>query len=161
MPVRESYLDATRREVARADRKYYPRVREQHSTRSARPMIRHIEVLLVDDDPAVRGVFARVLRQAGLVVTPVGSGDAAIELLRAGRSFDVVVSDLLMPGLSGAALLQRLRQLVAPVSIIGISGDARALRAVEAAGFRCLTKPIDNDELVAAVVDAAATRASG
>jgi len=119
------------------------------------------EVLLVDDDPAVRDVFARVLKRAGLMVVPVESATAALELLREGRRFDVIVSDLMMPGLSGTALLQRVKRLEPELPVILVSGDARALRAVELAGFECLQKPIDNEQLVAAVVKAAAIRVGG
>jgi len=132
----------------------------QPALRARVTMRRNVEVLLVDDDPAVRAIFARILRQADIGVLPVASGDAALELLHAGRSFDVIVSDLIMPGLSGTALLRRFRQLERRASIIIVTGDASALRSVELAGFRCLQKPIDNDELVAAVMTAA-SRAEG
>jgi EAL domain-containing protein (putative c-di-GMP-specific phosphodiesterase class I) len=122
-------------------------------------MKRTIEILLVDDDPAVRAVFGRVLSRAGLSVVPAASGTEALELLRRGRRFDVIVSDLVMPGLDGTALLQRIRQLDLDVPVIIVTGNATlesAILAMEYGGFRYLRKPIDNAQLVKVVTDAAA-----
>jgi two-component system cell cycle sensor histidine kinase/response regulator CckA len=116
------------------------------------------EVLLVDDDPVVRGIFARVLSLAGLAVVPVESGAAALELLEGGRRFDVIVSDFLMPGLDGIALMRGVRQLKLDVPVILITGSTSALRSLERAGLPCLPKPIDNGKLVEAVTLAAQQR---
>lgn len=121
-------------------------------------MKRNIEILLVDDDPAVRGVFARVLLQAGFGVASVSSGEAALELLRRGQRFDVIVSDFAMPGLCGHALVQRFQRLDRGVPIIVVTGSSQAARGIERGGLRCLLKPIDNAELIEAVTHAAAPR---
>jgi CheY-like chemotaxis protein len=123
-------------------------------------MKRKLEILLVDDDTVVRTMFARVLSQAGVSVEAVASGTAALDLLRSGRRFDVIVSDLVMPGLSGVGLLQHVRRLALHVPVIIVSGnttphDARV--AMECGSFRYLHKPIETSELIQAVTDAAAT----
>jgi DNA-binding NtrC family response regulator len=118
-----------------------------------------LEILLVDDDRVVRGVFARILSQAGLSVVPVESGAGAIELLRSGRRFDVIVSDLVMPGVGGTALLQYVRQLGLAVPVIIVSGNAtsRSARvAMDLGSFRYLHKPVETSDLLQAIADAVA-----
>ena len=65
-------------------------------------------MLVVDDDPAVREVLARVLQRAGHDVTGVASGEEALELF-APRQYDLLFTDLSMPGMDGAALLSHVR----------------------------------------------------
>jgi two-component system, cell cycle sensor histidine kinase and response regulator CckA len=120
-----------------------------------------LEILLVDDDRVVRGVLARVLRQAGISVVPVEGGAEAIELLRSGRRFDVIVSDSVMPGVSGTALLQYVRRLELAVPVIIVSGNATsqsARVAMDLGSFRYLHKPVETSDLLQAISDAAASR---
>jgi signal transduction histidine kinase len=65
-------------------------------------------VLVVDDEPAVRDVLARILRRAGHEVTAAASGEQALELFTPGQ-YDLLFTDLGMPGMGGAALLAQLR----------------------------------------------------
>ena len=120
---------------------------------------RAIEILLVDDDTAVRTVLKRVLSKAGLAVEALASGAEALDLLRRGRRFDTIVSDLVMPGMSGMELLQQVRQLDLDVPIVIVTGNATletAILAMEYGGFRYLQKPVENAQLVRVVRDAAA-----
>ena len=117
------------------------------------------QVLLVDDDPAVRQVTARVLTKAGVAVEAVSGGSAALELLTRGRRFDVIISDLLMPGMSGTELLPRIRCLDLDVPIIVMTGKGSlesAILTMEYGGFRYLQKPVDNARLITIVKDASA-----
>jgi adenylate cyclase len=66
-------------------------------------------VLLVDDDPSLLRVTARRLRDAGCNVTECGDGASAAAVVDA-QPFDLVLSDIDMPGLSGIELLMLLRQ---------------------------------------------------
>lgn len=69
----------------------------------------HLEILLVDDDPLVRHVIADELEEAGHFVTPAVGPDAALELLReADQSFDLVLVDYTMPGMSGSDLARHI-----------------------------------------------------
>lgn len=69
----------------------------------------HLEILLVDDDPLVRHVIADELEEAGHFVTPAVGADAAIELLReADTSFDLILVDYTMPGMSGSDLARHI-----------------------------------------------------
>ena len=69
-----------------------------------------LEVLVVDDDGAIRDSLRRVLEHAGHDVTEAETGDRAIELLE-GRRMDAVLLDLNMPGISGLDALTRIREL--------------------------------------------------
>jgi len=119
---------------------------------------RELDVLLVDDDTAVRVISKRILNRAEILVEAVASGEEALDLLRRGRRFDVIVSDLVMPGIDGMQLLQRVRQLDLDVPVIIVTGQATlesAILAMEYGGFRYLRKPVDNATLVQVVKDAA------
>lgn len=69
----------------------------------------HLEIMLVDDDPLVRHVIADELEEAGHFVTPAVGADAAIELLaEADASFDLILIDYTMPGMSGSDLARHI-----------------------------------------------------
>ena len=108
---------------------------------------RAVEILLVDDDTAVRVISTRILSKAGLVVEAVADGEAALDLLRRGRRFDVIVSDLVMPNMDGMELLRRVRELDLDVPVIVVTGQGTlesAIMAMEYGGFRYLQKPVEN-----------------
>ncbi len=66
-------------------------------------------ILVVDDEPLVRLVCSRMLDPLGYAVTTAESGAAALHLIeQAARPFDVVLTDVMMPGLDGMALAERL-----------------------------------------------------
>jgi len=118
---------------------------------------RALKILLVDDDTAVRVISTRILSKAGLTVEAVSGGEAALDLLRRGRRFDVIVSDLVMPNIDGMELLRRVRQLDLDVPVIIVTGQATlesAILAMEYGGFRYLQKPVANATLVRAVSEA-------
>lgn len=117
------------------------------------------QVLLVDDDQSLRSILSRVLSKAGLKVSAVASGAAALDLLQRGQRFDVIITDLVMPGMSGTELLPRIRQLDLDVPVIILTGKGTlesAILALEYGGFRYLQKPVENARLIAQVSDAAA-----
>jgi two-component system chemotaxis response regulator CheY len=73
------------------------------------PAARSVAVLVVDDQQSMRGLARQVLKQLGIVdVALAASGEAALEQM-SGRRFDVVISDLNMPGLSGTELARRIK----------------------------------------------------
>ena len=101
---------------------------------------RAVEILLVDDDTAVRVISTRILSKAGLVVEAVADGESALDRLRRGRRFDVIVSDLVMPNIDGRELLSRVRELDGrlqrlrplPRPGVGRDGAEHPLRRLEA-----------------------------
>jgi two-component system, chemotaxis family, sensor kinase CheA len=85
-------------------------------------------VLLVDDAPFFRDMLTPVLKAAGFAVTSIGSAREALALMRDGRRFDAVVTDLDMPGMSGFDLAAALREdpRMVDVPIIGLSSMVSA-----------------------------------
>jgi CheY-like chemotaxis protein len=107
-------------------------------------------VLLVDDDVALVQVFARYLLRRGFVVTTCGGGVEAVKAL-SGGIFDVVVTDLEMPGMDGFALLAWIGQYrwgmpVVVMSGCGAFGVEQQTRAMGAVAF--LHKPATPGEVL-------------
>jgi EAL domain-containing protein (putative c-di-GMP-specific phosphodiesterase class I) len=116
------------------------------------------EVLLVDDDDAVRKMMLKVLTRAGLHVEAVARASEALEILRRGRRFETIVTDLMMPEMDGMQLLRFVRQLDLEVPMIIVTGNPTlesALLTMEQGGFRYLPKPVENQRLVNVVEEAA------
>ncbi len=85
-------------------------------------------VLLIDDNPVQLRIREQVLRDSGFEVHIATSGESAVALLRSplGKSVAVIISDHIMPGLSGPELVRRLEQAAPRAEIIVISGMAEA-----------------------------------
>lgn len=116
-----------------------------------RPVARDLSgagrILFVEDEDAVRGVAARLLRARGYEVIEAADGEEALELaeLHAGQ-IDLLISDVIMPGLDGPTLLKKARPFLKDAPVMFISGYAEAefsdLLEGEA-GVTFLPKPID------------------
>lgn len=106
-------------------------------------------ILLVEDDTAVRIVFERALRGRGHDVMAAGSADPALQLLQSQQPFDILVSDVMMPGIDGVELAARARALRPSLPIILVSGYAEMPlhRQADAQGVRFLSKPFSLSEL--------------
>ncbi|HKZ74741.1 MAG TPA: ATP-binding protein [Steroidobacteraceae bacterium] len=122
-----------------------------------------LRLLSVDDEPDASEVLKAALEHYGAHVTTVASGAAALELLERDR-FDVLVSDIGMPGMNGYELLERIRngtERVREIPAIAVTGFAREedrARALQA-GYRAhVVKPIEPDELAVTVRAAARSR---
>ncbi len=108
-----------------------------------------LQLLLVDDDDALRRDMASFFSRCGHVVQQCGNGEAALELADQ-RAFDVLVLDLMMPGLSGLELLRQLRARGAECEVVVLTGEATVESAVEVMKLGArefLTKPISFKEL--------------
>ena len=117
-------------------------------------------VLVVDDERIVAKVLARLLESAGHEVTVCFDGAEALAFLGQG-SFDVVLSDIAMPGLSGIELLRRVRgrDLDLPVVLItGMPSMNSAIDAVEHGAFRYLQKPVESPVLCETIARAISLR---
>lgn len=111
-------------------------------------------VLVVDDEPSVRKVAARILSRAGYSVLEAGSGREAMDVIGSGpERVDVVVSDLVMPEMSGTELMDRLETLEDPPAVVLISGHSEAElgEAGRRKAARFLDKPFTPEVLVQAV----------
>jgi two-component system cell cycle sensor histidine kinase/response regulator CckA len=124
-------------------------------------------VLLVEDEPAVRAIVARSLERGGFRVLQASGGAAALELMDRRGQPDLVLTDLLMPGIGGSELARRLRERWPALPILFMSGySVEDLRQQGAAGFEGLMiqKPFTPDTLVksvAARLSEAGKRVSG
>ncbi|BDU76802.1 hybrid sensor histidine kinase/response regulator [Mesoterricola sediminis] len=107
-------------------------------------------VLLVDDDPLVREATASLLDILGVEAFLASDGAEALARLEAGLDPDVVILDMNMPGLDGAATLPRLRELRPGLPVLLATGrmDQSALDLAEAyPGVALMSKPFTADEL--------------
>lgn len=113
-------------------------------------------VLVVDDHPPARESVADVLRCVGHEAVACSSGAEALAKLRAG-GFDVVVTDLQMPGMSGLELIREVERLRLRVQVLMVTAHASVETAVEAmrhGAFDYLEKPYDVDRLERSVARA-------
>ncbi|WP_156680152.1 PAS domain-containing hybrid sensor histidine kinase/response regulator [Sphingomonas profundi] len=111
---------------------------------------RPAKVLLVDDEELVRSATADMLRDLGYVVVEAGSAAQAIAALRGGIGAEVLVTDYLMPGMTGAALIAELRAADAAIPTLLITGYANAGEDVPADVPR-LAKPFRQVDLAARI----------
>jgi nitrogen-specific signal transduction histidine kinase/CheY-like chemotaxis protein len=99
-------------------------------------------VLLVEDEAVVRGVVERTLQRAGYRVVVATSGDEALELTHADRQFDLLITDIVMPGLNGWELGKRLVERCPGLPVLYISGYTEdVILDVDARGAAFLQKP--------------------
>ena len=120
-----------------------------------------MNLLLVEDETRVADFVQRGLRSEGWTVTLAQSGEDAMELL-ADDDFDVIVLDLMLPGISGQDVCRRLRAKrdVTPIIMLTAMGDVEdRVRGLKLGADDYLAKPFDFDELVARV-EALARRAT-
>ena len=115
-------------------------------------------VLLVDDEDLVRMSTADMLADLGYGVVEASSGEQALELVQAGLRPDLLVTDHLMPGLSGAQLARDLQGKLPGIRCIIVSGYAEA-EGMDIEMAR-LTKPFRSEELAAGLA-AIGVQASG
>ena len=95
-------------------------------TADARATARPVSVLLVEDQDAVRRFASLTLQGQGHEVSEAESGEAALELAGAGEQFDLLVTDVTMPGMDGQELAERVRVLRPDVGVVLMSGYAPA-----------------------------------
>lgn len=106
-------------------------------------------ILLVDDEPIIHQTLGDYLRASGHTVSEARSGAAAVKTLREG-SFDLVLTDVLMPGMDGMALLSRLQEEWPDLSVVIITGHGNmemAVQALRLGAVDFLTKPVKLLEL--------------
>ncbi|HYQ81821.1 MAG TPA: diguanylate cyclase [Anaeromyxobacteraceae bacterium] len=118
-------------------------------------------VLLVDDERFARTVYSDYLRAAGFAVEAADGGESALGLLRR-RTFDVMVTDVIMPGTDGLALLGDAKQIDPDMEVVVITHLDRvepAVRAMKSGASDYLVKPVSPEALQMAVQRALSTRA--
>ena len=111
---------------------------------------RNAEVLLVDDEEAVRSMLQRLLVRAGHRVTVASSGSEALDLAEK-ESFDLLLTDVVMPGISGVELSTRLRDRFPELRILLFSGYPQQelpSELLDSPGVQYLSKPAGPDLLL-------------
>ncbi len=134
---------------------------DAHADEDTDPRLRRLDgarVLIVEDDDAARGLLMRVLRRAGCHTDAVFQAEDALGRLREGATFDLLVTDLVLTGISGKELLRQLQaeSLSLPTVVVSAYVDDPALAFHDLHdddGVLVLTKPFRP----AALVDAART----
>jgi DNA-binding NtrC family response regulator len=112
--------------------------------------MRKDRILIVDDDKTFRSVTQRLLEEEGLVAETAASADEAMPLLQE-RHYDLLLSDLVMPGIGGLDFLNHVKTHHPGVPVVMITGFASINSAVEAmkrGAEDYLTKPCGNEELL-------------
>ena len=113
-------------------------------------------VLLVDDQPELRRLFRRNLNKIGHVVVEAWNGRVAVDLVQQ-LSFDVVISDVHMPDMSGIELLAALRELEPDLPVVltsGSPGRPAVLEAGDLGAYAYLVKPVSFEKMRDTVVQA-------
>jgi CheY-like chemotaxis protein len=115
----------------------------------------NVRILVVEDEPAVRTAAVRILRAAGYAVIEVSSPAAAIELANSEARIDLLVTDMVMPGMSGRDLSRNLRAVRPDLGVVYMSGYSEELvmRDSELDG-PLLQKPFTRESLLVIVRDA-------
>ena len=119
----------------------------------------HSYVLVVDDDPAIRGLVADALRDEGFSVDMAAHGREALDAMRARRPATIVL-DLMMPVMDGFMFMEACHseQLCDDVPIVVISAVHDAIQRIhEVPVHACIAKPFDLDDLVRTVRQLART----
>jgi len=116
-----------------------------------------VKILCVDDEPNVLSALRRMFSLEGCEISTADSGAAALEQL-AGQNFDVIISDMQMPHMNGAQLLQQVREQWPDTMRLLLTGTADLANAVAAINqgeiYRYISKPWNDDELLGVVKSA-------
>jgi CheY-like chemotaxis protein len=112
-----------------------------------------LKVLLIDDNPMQLHVREAVLMDAGMCVSTALTSEEALALLRPPRAthFDVIITDHMLPGESGAAFVRQLRLLEAQDPVLAVSGLPEAQEEYERLNVRFLPKPVPPEDLIRCV----------
>jgi len=107
-------------------------------------------VLVVEDDAPLRAVLATTLADDGMAVAEAATGDEALARLQI-EGADLVLLDLMLPGIDGMAVLERIRSFSdVPVIVLTVrDSKADKLAALDGGADDSVTKPFDSDELLA------------
>ena len=116
-------------------------------------------ILVVDDEDVILASCTRALRADGREIETASSGPQALERIEA-DGYDVIVLDIMMPGMDGLEVLQRVKESHPDIEVVMVTGLSQidtAVRSMKLGAFDYLPKPFDPDEL-ALVVERAAER---
>jgi putative two-component system response regulator len=113
-------------------------------------------ILIVDDEQYIRDLLSRMLSAEGYVCESAASGEEAVKLL-ASNEYQVVLADILMPGMSGLDLLTYIRSMHRDVAVLmatGVTDRKTAIEALDVGAYGYIIKPFDRNELLIHVAGA-------
>jgi two-component system cell cycle sensor histidine kinase/response regulator CckA len=117
-------------------------------------------VLLVEDEPTVRSVAERALTRHGYTVVTADNGEDALEILAKGEKFDLLISDVVMPGMDGPTMVREARESRPDLKILFMSGYAeeQLRKSIDLENVNFLPKPFSVTELAEAARRAVGTK---
>ncbi|MCF6153786.1 MAG: response regulator [Candidatus Brocadia sp.] len=107
-------------------------------------------LLLIDDNKNTLDGLVKILKGDGYLVSGVLSGRDALKLLSE-ESFDIIITDMNMSGMSGLSLIHEVRKRNTPIAIVVVTGSKSVKTAIEAMKYGAddyLTKPVNVNELI-------------
>jgi CheY-like chemotaxis protein len=105
-------------------------------------------VLVVDDEPAIRVIVRTYLERAGMLTIGAGSGEQALEILQSGTPWiRLLITDVVMPGMSGHQLCERAREVRPALPVIFISAYSDGALEPDPC-TRWLSKPLNFERLI-------------
>ena len=111
-------------------------------------------ILIVDDEDPIRDFVSVMLSSANFVCTQAASGKEALALLDSGEEYELMLSDLMMPGMDGIALLEAAKERFPDMPVLmvtAVTDVSVALGAIRNGAYDYLLKPFERDQLLAAV----------
>ena len=117
-------------------------------------------ILLVEDEPMVRSVAERALTRHGYTVITADNGEEALEILGKGEPIDLLVSDVVMPGMDGPTMVREARKTRPELKILFMSGYAeeQLRKSIDIENVNFLPKPFSVTELAEATRRAAGAK---
>jgi putative two-component system response regulator len=115
-----------------------------------------VKILLVDDEPHICDLLQRWLTAEGYLCTTAEDGETALNLLSTDH-FDLLISDIMMPRMSGMDLLMVMKPLfpdIAVIMVTAVDDKKTAIMALELGAYGYVTKPFARNEIVISVVNA-------
>ena len=110
-------------------------------------------ILIVEDDPAVRDIMQIALEREGMSVEAVEDGETALKRFRSAGTFDLVVLDIMLPGIDGITLCQELRKSsdVPVIMLTARDGERSVVLGLEVGADDYVTKPVSPLEMVSRI----------
>src|SRR5256885_8132485 len=111
-------------------------------------------ILVVDDEEAIREIVSSMLHNAGYETRQASSGVEALSTINSGESFDLMLSDLMMPEMDGITLLERVKEArpdMPAIMVTAVHDISVALAAIRNGAYDYLLKPFEREQLLATV----------